>query len=99
MKICILAQVMLTIFLTTSHAQLVPGPFECGQEGKNMCNKFIENGGLTCKRNTQIICYHKNQNDNDKDYCNSEATYNCRTFLSKYGFICDTTTCIMSHLY
>lgn len=86
---------MLTDFCCT---QLVTGPFECSQEGIDFCNKFLENGGLYCQRNTQIICYHQNQEANDRDYCDPKATYNCRTFLSKYGYSCNPTTCLMSLL-
>lgn len=78
-------------------ALLLPGPFECNNVTTSLCQKFLQNGGLTCQYNTQIICLHENQEANDRDYCLSEATYNCRTFISVYGYACDKKTCIMSH--
>lgn len=78
-------------------ALLLPGPFECNNITTSYCQKFLQNGGVTCQYNTQTICIHENQEVNDMDYCLSEANYNCRTFISVYGYACDEKTCIMSH--
>lgn len=91
--------VVLITFANVLNAQLVTPPFDCSKEGKDLCDKFIEKGGLTCKQYTQTICYHKNQQDNDRDYCDPQANYNCRTFLSRYGYFCNATMCAMSLLH
>ncbi|KAI7889398.1 uncharacterized protein EV154DRAFT_514567 [Mucor mucedo] len=78
-------------------ALLLPGPFECNNATTSYCQKFLQSGGLSCQYNTQIICVHENQEANDRDYCLTDATYNCRTFISVYGYTCDKETCIMSH--
>lgn len=83
--------------LQTIYADLVPGPFKCEKDVKNLCQQFLDNGGMTCHYNEQIICYHENQEANDKDYCDPKATYSCRTFISTYGYLCDAQNCVMSH--
>lgn len=89
--------IALFLLAQTLYAQLVPGPFECGKKVKELCQEFLDNGGMTCHYNEQIICHHKNQEDNDKDYCKPKATYSCRTFISTYGYLCNAKHCIMSH--
>lgn len=60
------------------------------------CGKFLSQGGLSCQRNNQTVCEHEHIEMNDKDYCQPTANYNCRTFISIYGYICNTTSCIQS---
>ncbi|CEP10768.1 hypothetical protein [Parasitella parasitica] len=58
----------------------------CTAELWEWCDQFLLNGGLQCHRNSQIICHHENQELNNQEYCTYNATYNCRTFRSRYGY-------------
>jgi hypothetical protein len=76
-------------------AQLVlPLGFNCTMEQIGYCGEFLSHGGLSCQRNNQTVCEHTGSNN--KDYCQPAANYNCRTFISVYGYICNTTSCIQS---
>lgn len=80
-----------------SQAQLVTGPFECGKDGIEFCNKFLQSGGISCERSTPVKCFNKDQNnENSGHYCAQMAKDNCNLFISKYGFLCNATNCIMS---
>ncbi|KAI8644841.1 hypothetical protein BD408DRAFT_412597 [Parasitella parasitica] len=68
----------------------------CTAELWELCDQFLLNGGLQCHRNAQIICHHENQEMNDKEYCAQNATYSCRTFRSRYGYTCNSTSCVLS---
>ncbi|KAI9473504.1 MAG: hypothetical protein EXX96DRAFT_578282 [Benjaminiella poitrasii] len=69
----------------------------CTSEQTELCQHFLLNGGMDCHRNSQIFCYHENQELNDQSYCTFNATYSCRTFRSIYGFYCNNTSCIQSN--
>ncbi|KAI7904786.1 uncharacterized protein BX663DRAFT_503534 [Cokeromyces recurvatus] len=70
---------------------------DCTSKQAVLCQDFLQNGGLDCHRNSQIICYHENQEMNDRDYCTFNATYSCRTFRTIYGYYCNATDCIQSN--
>ncbi|KAI8376736.1 hypothetical protein EDC96DRAFT_495641 [Choanephora cucurbitarum] len=69
----------------------------CTVEQRSFCGQFLASGGIQCQRNNQTVCYHEDMAANDKDYCFTNATYNCRTFISRYGYLCDSNNCINSN--
>ncbi|KAI8097868.1 uncharacterized protein B0P05DRAFT_522397 [Gilbertella persicaria] len=76
---------------------LVQALTNCTTEQWSYCGQFLASGGLYCQRNNQTLCCHKNMEANDKDYCFSNATYNCRTFISRYGYLCTSNDCVNSN--
>ncbi|KAG2201712.1 hypothetical protein INT46_004341 [Mucor plumbeus] len=90
---------LLVVFIQVSLGQLLvtDASNNCTAELWEFCDQFLLNGGLQCHRNYQIICYHKNQEKNDQEYCSQNATYNCRTFRSKYGYTCNAVSCVVSN--
>lgn len=90
---------LLVIFIHVSLGQLlVPDASNnCTAELWELCDQFLLNDGLQCHRNAQRICYHEHQEMNDREYCSQNATYNCRTFISKYGYACNATSCVSSN--
>ncbi|KAL7326727.1 hypothetical protein PS15p_209019 [Mucor circinelloides] len=90
---------LLVIFIHVSLGQLlVPDASNnCTAELWELCDQFLLNGGLQCHRNAERICYHEHQEMNDREYCSQNATYNCRTFVSKYGYACNATSCVSSN--
>lgn len=93
------ALTLLAVLIQVSLGQLlVPDVSNnCTAELWGLCDQFLLNGGLQCHRNSQVICYHENQERNDQEYCTQNATYNCRTFRSKYGYTCNSTSCVVSN--
>lgn len=89
------------------YAQLVVPYSNCTLEQSQLCDFFLLEGGLTCQRNNQSICYHAGEQNVlnlttsaemlTQDYCTSNATYNCRTFISRYGYKCNLFECVQSN--